>query len=827
MARANTTRRITIAWDRMGAKIAKETVSSLKSIDKNAKKVSSTVNMLRNAFAGWIGLQGLQTLAQWSDSLQLLRDRMSVFTGSTESATMIMNELQGAAAFTKTSIDGLAESYNRIALSTKDLGLSTDAILGSTIALQQTFRLSGSTIAEATSSTIQLSQGLAAGALRGQELRSVLEANAVLGGLLAKEFDVTRGELIKLGETGRITSDKVMKVLANNFEELNKQASNLSLTFSQAATISLDAFRMKVFKLNEELGISKGLAGFMETAAINVGTFQSAVLALATTALPLLANGIKKVTLSLARNPLTIGLVATSFVLSEFAFNTEHSLLRAQVAIAAFNLFVEKNFGNVAEFIRKIPEAISYFSSAVSDFGENIYSKIKVGFDAIVNSDIAKVFYSAAMAVTGFILPIETTAISMRSIIGYSSILGDTIENFSNKISPAQKKVSNLSEVFLTAAKNAIKMVASVTGLLPVISAFESSSKDVGNNIDKNIKKSESSFDSAIKRLKEFEEAQKQANRSFQIQKYVDALKNSAENLNVNKKIKGIALANQELQDGLITTAEYFNRINNISLDELKQDFLAGKIEVVKFNQELIKMEGMFNPGSALFVGVSEYIGKAGTISQNVASVVNSTFGHLEDTMVEFIETGKANFADFTNAVLKDLNRIIIRSLLIRPLAQGVLGSLSPSLPSSGQTQAADQQLGPGADYYDSYSAKGNAFFNGRIQKFARGGLVDQPTLFNYGGGKSGLMGEAGTEAIMPLKRTSSGDLGVSADIASNVEVNVINNSGSQAETRERRGPNGERVIDVIIKQKVGEIFGSGQMDNTMKNRYGLSRKGT
>lgn len=57
--------------------------------------------------------------------------------------------------------------------------------------------------------------------------------------------------------------------------------------------------------------------------------------------------------------------------------------------------------------------------------------------------------------------------------------------------------------------------------------------------------------------------------------------------------------------------------------------------------------------------------------------------------------------------------------------------------------------------------AKGGAFSSGRVRAFARGGVVDAPTLFATRGGGAGLMGEAGPEAILPLARGPDGRLGV------------------------------------------------------------------
>ncbi|HHB81308.1 MAG TPA: phage tail tape measure protein, partial [Aliiroseovarius sp.] len=56
----------------------------------------------------------------------------------------------------------------------------------------------------------------------------------------------------------------------------------------------------------------------------------------------------------------------------------------------------------------------------------------------------------------------------------------------------------------------------------------------------------------------------------------------------------------------------------------------------------------------------------------------------------------------------------------------------------------------------------GAAFSQGRVTPFARGGVVSQATSFPMRGGM-GLMGEAGPEAIMPLRRGADGSLGVQA----------------------------------------------------------------
>lgn len=73
----------------------------------------------------------------------------------------------------------------------------------------------------------------------------------------------------------------------------------------------------------------------------------------------------------------------------------------------------------------------------------------------------------------------------------------------------------------------------------------------------------------------------------------------------------------------------------------------------------------------------------------------------------------------------------------------------------------------------------GGVFQGGRVVPFANGGIVSGPTAFPMSGGDTGLMGEAGPEAIMPLRRGSSGRLGVEAPtpVVNQKIINVLDPS--------------------------------------------------
>jgi len=105
-------------------------------------------------------------------------------------------------------------------------------------------------------------------------------------------------------------------------------------------------------------------------------------------------------------------------------------------------------------------------------------------------------------------------------------------------------------------------------------------------------------------------------------------------------------------------------------------------------------------------------------------------------------------------SLLKDVEKAFLHAFLAQPL-QDLQGGLQGLFGAKGLNV-----LGSLA------SAQGNAFDRGNVVAFATGGvpdLADTPTYFPLSGGRSGVFGEAGPEAILPLKRDSSGSLGISA----------------------------------------------------------------
>lgn len=148
-----------------------------------------------------------------------------------------MARLTSIANNNRTSLESVATVYSRTAKSVEDLGVSQSATLEFTKVLSQAVVVGGSTAVEAQQAMIQLSQGLASGALKGDELRSVLEQLPTVSKILAKEMGVTVGQLKKLGSEGKITTDIVFSAIINAGDEVQAKFDDLNMTYEQSKEV--------------------------------------------------------------------------------------------------------------------------------------------------------------------------------------------------------------------------------------------------------------------------------------------------------------------------------------------------------------------------------------------------------------------------------------------------------------------------------------------------------------------------------------------------------------------------------------------------------------
>lgn len=247
-----------------------------------------------------------------------------------------------------------------------------------------------------------------------------------------------------------------------------------------------------------------------------------------------------------------------------------------------------------------------------------------------------------------------------------------------------------------------------------------------------------------------------------------DAQKTALQGLAQGMAEADAQLSSAKFLDDITTRAQEF-----IATQQLERDSLLLSTEAVaalRFEQEMLNQ--------ARQAGIDQMPGVVDAIQQQAAAMASTQektrqlaelVGLGKDVMKGFFSDvrtglmeGQSLWDSFGNAALNALNKIADKlfemaadktaSFLFDLVGSAIGGAL-------GGAGGGGIDIGTGTGY--TY-AKGGVFRSGNVIPFAAGGVVSSPTMFPMSGGRTGLMGEAGEEGIMPLRRGPDGRLGVS-----------------------------------------------------------------
>jgi len=206
------------------------------------------------------------------------------------------------------------------------------------------------------------------------------------------------------------------------------------------------------------------------------------------------------------------------------------------------------------------------------------------------------------------------------------------------------------------------------------------------------------------------------------------------------------------------------------------------------------------------------------TVLQSVGKTMASSFGDALMGIVDGTKTAADAFKDMARQILKQA----FEMLVVKPIMDSIMGAFGVSTGGLGMSQSNASALV--SQTITALQANGGAWSNG-VQMYANGGVVGSPTAFQHKGGTAfqhkgglGVMGEAGPEAIMPLKRGKNGKLGVQSE-GSQGNVTVENHFHISA--------NGDDSVKRIIQQEAPKIANYTQQQILDQRRRGGAMKST
>lgn len=225
------------------AKDIQKAVAELDRLEKQSGKtekatdgISKSYGKLKAAIAA-VGVAVLtKQLLDQINTYTALTNKLKLVTDGTENLADMQAILFDTAQDTRASLEGTIDLYSRLARSTKQLGVSQEELTAVTETINKAIAVSGSTAQEAQAALFQLGQGLSAGALRGEELNSVLEQTPRLAQAIADGLGVTISQLREMGAAGELNAEAVINALQNQSATIASEFDQTEKTISQALT---------------------------------------------------------------------------------------------------------------------------------------------------------------------------------------------------------------------------------------------------------------------------------------------------------------------------------------------------------------------------------------------------------------------------------------------------------------------------------------------------------------------------------------------------------------------------------------------------------------
>ncbi|VEI56283.1 tape measure protein [Haemophilus influenzae] len=224
------------AVDGLRAKFSGAAVS-VKEVGNNLKDAKNQMLSLRNLVAGYFAMIAGGNVIKIADDWAAVDSRVKLATKSVEEHKYALSQIFDLSQRSGQDYLASADLFSKVNRSAGDLGLSLDDTLNLTEIIGQTMTIGGGDQGAQQAALMQLGQALGSGALRGDELNSIIEQAPRLANAIADSFGVPIGQLKDLGKEGKLTSKELAQGLLKQADKIQKEFDQMPKTFGRGMTI--------------------------------------------------------------------------------------------------------------------------------------------------------------------------------------------------------------------------------------------------------------------------------------------------------------------------------------------------------------------------------------------------------------------------------------------------------------------------------------------------------------------------------------------------------------------------------------------------------------
>ena len=231
--------------------------SGLKQYENAAKEVGNRMSKVGALIGAAVAGVSIAAIAGIADEWASVEGRVALVTDSLEEQKRVQESLFDLAQRNRQEYTATAGLFQSVARNKKDLGLDTDQVLGLTDVIGKAMVIGGGSAGSQQAALMQLGQALGAGALRGDELNSIIEQAPRLAVMIADAFGVSVGQLKELGKAGQLTSKELAAGLLKQAEKIGAEFEKMPKTFGGSMTMLRNKMGQLIDRLNKASGAAE------------------------------------------------------------------------------------------------------------------------------------------------------------------------------------------------------------------------------------------------------------------------------------------------------------------------------------------------------------------------------------------------------------------------------------------------------------------------------------------------------------------------------------------------------------------------------------------
>lgn len=258
-----------------------EIINKQKQHKQEVDKTTKSANNLASAFGKIIAVSGIimlgRTLVGISDTMTQMTAKLNLINDGAQSTAKLQQMIYQSAQRSRSVYTDTANIVTRLSMNAKEAFDSNAETIQFAENLNKQFKIAGASQEEMNSATLQLTQGLSAGLLRGEELNAVFESAPNLIRNIADYLGVGIGEIRELASDGQLTADVVKNAILAATDEINENFESIPMGFEDAMTMvqnaGMNAFQRVGKQMNDFLNsdtgekVLNGLIGGMDLLA--------------------------------------------------------------------------------------------------------------------------------------------------------------------------------------------------------------------------------------------------------------------------------------------------------------------------------------------------------------------------------------------------------------------------------------------------------------------------------------------------------------------------------------------------------------------------------